>query len=118
MVIIKGFSTDNLCLCSYRHAVIASGCFSSKINYYTILNCVWVKEKSRSSAKALRLLLTAAFTSADHKALEWRLMRPTKGMKNLAAFSAREVNKVAAEERDEYSSAEGQWESKSSLQAF
>ena len=36
-------------------------------------------------------------------------MRP-KGMEDLAAFSAREVNRAAAEERerDEYSSAEGQ----------
>ena len=37
-------------------------------------------------------------------------MRP-KGMEDLAAFSAREVKRAAAEERDEYSSAEGQWES-------
>ena len=36
-------------------------------------------------------------------------MRP-KGMEDLAAFSAREVKRAAAEkrERDEYSSAEGQ----------
>ena len=40
-------------------------------------------------------------------------MRP-KGMEDLAAFSAREVKRAAADERkrDEYSSAEGQWESK------
>ena len=40
-------------------------------------------------------------------------MRP-KGMEDLAAFSAREVKRVAAEERErhEYSSAEEQWESK------
>ena len=40
-------------------------------------------------------------------------MQP-KGMEDLAAFSAREVERAAAEERetDEYSSAEGQWESK------
>ena len=59
--------------------------------------------------KALRLSLTAPSTSADHQALGWRLMRP-KGMKYLAAFSAREVKKAAAEERerDEYSSAEEQ----------
>ena len=39
-------------------------------------------------------------------------MRP-KGMEDLAAFSAREVKKTAAEERerDKYSSAKGQWES-------
>ena len=34
-------------------------------------------------------------------------MRP-KGMEDLAAFSVREVKRVAAEERDKYSSAEGQ----------
>ena len=40
-------------------------------------------------------------------------MRP-KGMIDLAGFSAGEVKRAAAEERetDEYSSAEGQWESK------
>ena len=40
-------------------------------------------------------------------------MRP-KGKEGLAAFGAREVKRAAAEERerDEYSSAEGQWESK------
>ena len=40
-------------------------------------------------------------------------MRP-KEMEDLAAFSAREVKRVGAEERekDVYSSAEGQWESK------
>ena len=59
--------------------------------------------------KALRLSLTASSTSADHQALGWRLMRP-KEMKDLAAFSAREVKRAAAEERkrNEYSSAEGQ----------
>ena len=38
-------------------------------------------------------------------------MRP-KGMEDLAAFSAREAKRAAAEEkeRDEYSSAEEQWE--------
>ena len=37
-----------------------------------------------------------------------------KGMEDLAAFSVREVKKAPAEERkiNEYSSAEGQWESK------
>ena len=44
--------------------------------------------------------------SSYHQALGWRLMRP-KGSEDLAAFSAREVKRVAAEERDEYSSAEG-----------
>ena len=50
-------------------------------------------------------------------------MRPN-GMENLAAFSAKEVKRAAEEERerDEYSSAEGQWESKykakSSQRAF
>ena len=34
-------------------------------------------------------------------------MRP-KGMEDLAAFSAREVNRAAAEEKDEYSYAKGQ----------
>ena len=40
-------------------------------------------------------------------------MRP-KGMENLAAFKVREVKRIAAEERerDQYSSAEGQCESK------
>ena len=43
-----------------------------------------------------------------------------KGMEDLAAFSARAVAERAAEERerDEYSSAEGQWESKSSQRPF
>ena len=61
------------------------------------------------AAKALRLSLTAPSISADHYAFEWRLMRP-KGMEDLAAFSGREVKRVAAEERerDEYSSAEVQ----------
>ena len=38
----------------------------------------------------------------------------TKGMEDLAPFSTREVKRAAAEERerDEYSSAQGQWESK------
>ena len=47
--------------------------------------------------------------SADHQALGSRLMRP-KGTEDLAAFSAREVKGVMAEEkeRDECSSAEGQ----------
>ena len=63
------------------------------------------------AAKALRHSLTALFASADHQALEGRLMRP-KGLEDLAAFIAREVKRAAAEERDEYSSAEGQCESK------
>ena len=69
--------------------------------------------------KALRLSLTASSTSADHQALGWRLMRP-KGMEDLAAFSAREVKRAAAEERerDEYSSAKGQWESKYVTKSF
>ena len=39
---------------------------------------------------------------------------PLKGMKDLAAFSTKEVKRAVAEEkeRDEYCSAEGQWESK------
>ena len=59
--------------------------------------------------KALCLLPTALSTSADHQALGGRLMWP-KGMEDLAAFSARELKRAAAEEkeRDEYSSAEGQ----------
>ena len=61
------------------------------------------------AAKALHLSLTACSISGDHQALEWRLMQP-KGIEDLAAFSAREVKRAAAEERerDEYSSAEGQ----------
>ena len=57
--------------------------------------------------KALHLSLTILSTSADHQALGWHLMQP-KGMEDLAAFSAREVKKVTAEERerDEYSSTE------------
>ena len=59
--------------------------------------------------KALRLLLSAPSTSADHQALGGRLMRP-KGMEDLAAFNAREGKRVAAEERErnEFSSAKGQ----------
>ena len=69
--------------------------------------------------KALRRSLTASFTLADHQALGWRLMRP-KGMEDLATFSAREIKRAAAEERerDEYSSAERQWDTKSSQRAF
>ena len=61
------------------------------------------------AAKALHLSLTASSTSADHQTLGRRLMQP-KEMEDLAAFSAREVKRAAAEERerDEYSSAEGQ----------
>ena len=61
--------------------------------------------------KALRLSLTTLSTSADHQALGGRLMRQ-KGMEDLATFSASEEKRAAAEERDEYSSAEVQWESK------
>ena len=63
--------------------------------------------------KVLRLLLTAASALVDHQALGGCLMRPN-GMEDLAAFSAREVERAAVEERerDEYSSAEKQWESK------
>ena len=59
--------------------------------------------------KALRLSQTALCISADHQALGGRLMRP-KGMEDLAAFSAREIKRAAAEERerDKYSCAEGQ----------
>ena len=57
--------------------------------------------------KALRLSLTALSASADHQALGGRLMQP-KGMEDLAASSAREVKRAAAEERDEYSSAKKQ----------
>ena len=58
---------------------------------------------------SLLLSLTASSNSADYQALEWRLM-PPKGMEDLAAFSAREVKRVAADERerDEYASAEEQ----------
>ena len=41
-----------------------------------------------------------------------------KRKENLAAFSARKVKRAAAEERDEYSSAEGQCEAKPSQRAF
>ena len=51
--------------------------------------------------------ITASFTLADHQALGWSLMRP-KGMEDLAAFNVREVERAAAEGRDEYFSAEGQ----------
>ena len=63
--------------------------------------------------EALRLSLTASSTSADHQALGGHLMRP-KGMEDLAVFKVRKVKIAAAEERerDEYSSAEGQRESK------
>ena len=46
-------------------------------------------------------------------------MQP-KGMEDWAAFSARGVKRAAAEgkERNEYSSADGQWETKSSHRAF
>ena len=45
----------------------------------------------------------------DHQALGWHSMW-LKGIKDLAAFSVREVKRAAAEEResDKYSSAEGQ----------
>ena len=59
----------------------------------------------------------ASSTSADHQALGWRLVQP-KGMDDLAAFSAREEKRAVAEERDEYSSAEGQLESKSFQRDF
>ena len=62
-----------------------------------------------AAAKALYLSLTAPSTLADHQALGGHLMRP-KGMEELAAFSAREVKRAAAEERErgEYFSAEEQ----------
>ena len=47
------------------------------------------------------------FTTPDHQALGGRLIRP-KGMEDLASFSVRKVKRVAAEERNEYSSAQGQ----------
>ena len=58
---------------------------------------------------ALLLSLTASSNLADYQALEWRLM-PPKRIEDLAAFSAREVKRVAADEkeRDEYASAEEQ----------
>ena len=66
-----------------------------------------------SAAKALRLSITLFSTSADNQTLGWRLMRP-KRMEDLAAFNIREIKRAAAEEseRDEYSSAEVQCESK------
>ena len=61
------------------------------------------------AAKAWRLSLTVSSTSAEHQALGGCLMRP-KAMEDLAAFSATEEKRAAAEEkeRDEYSSAQGQ----------
>ena len=58
-------------------------------------------------SESLTFSLIASSTSANHKALDWHLMRP-KGMKDLAAISVREVKRAAAEERerDEHSSAE------------
>ena len=43
-----------------------------------------------------------------------------KGKEDLAAFSAREVKRAAAEKRkrDEYSSAEGEWESMYNAKSF
>ena len=66
-----------------------------------------------SGSESFTFLLTVSSTLADHQALGWRVMRP-KRMEDLAAFSVREIKKAAAEERerDEYSSAEGQCESK------
>ena len=48
--------------------------------------------------KALRLSLTASFTSADYQALEWRLMR-SKGMEDLATFSVREESSSRGKRR-------------------
>ena len=59
------------------------------------------------AAKALPLSLIASSISVDHYAIGWCLMQP-KEMENLATFSIREVKRAAAEERDEYSFAEGQ----------
>ena len=50
----------------------------------------------------MRLSLTTPSISADHQALRWRLMR-SKGMEDLAPFSAREVKRAAAEEREKMS---------------
>ena len=67
----------------------------------------------QAAAKALPLSLTASSTSVDHHALGGRLMRP-KRTEDLAAPSAMEVKRVAAEERerDEHSPAERQCKSK------
>ena len=64
----------------------------------------------------MRLSLTATSTSADHQASGGRLMR-LKKMEDLAAFRVREKKRAAAEEkeRDEYYSAEGQWECESEV---
>ena len=59
-------------------------------------------------SESLASFTIASFTLVGHHALGWRLMLP-KEMETLAAFSAREVKRVAeAEKRDIYSSAEGQ----------
>ena len=57
--------------------------------------------------KVLCLSLTASSTSVDYQALGWCLIQ-LKGMEDMATFSVREVKRAAVEERDEYSSAEGQ----------
>ena len=58
-----------------------------------------MSDKARRKAKkALRLSLTTSSTLADYQTLGWRLMR-SKGTKNMAAFSAREVKRVAAESK-------------------
>ena len=49
------------------------------------------------------------FYFSGSPALEWRLMRP-KRVEDLAAFSVRDVERAAAaEKREEYFYAEGQW---------
>ena len=53
---------------------------------------------SVSGSKSLASFTNRTFISADHHAVGWRLMRP-KGVEDLAAFSAKEVKKAAAEEK-------------------
>ena len=55
-----------------------------------------------SGSERLLLSLTSSSTLVDHQALGWYLMRP-KGMKDLAAFSVREVKKAAAAEGEKES---------------
>ena len=51
------------------------------------------------AAKAFHLSLIAFFISGNHQACGWHLTLP-KGMKNLAAFNAKKVKRVVAEERE------------------
>ena len=60
-----------------------------------------------SLSKDLYLSFTISSPSEDHQVCAVRLTR-SKGRENLAAFSVKEVKRIAAEEREKYSSVEGQ----------